>query len=97
MNKSELVEKISLMTHHTRKDTEEIVDGLFDAIKEALAVGDRVQIARFGSFECRRRSERVARNLHTKEQIQVPAAIVPVFKAGKALRAMVDKPVQEQN
>lgn len=79
------------MTNHKRKDTAEIVDGLLAAIKEALADGERVQLAGFGSFECRKRSERMARNLHTKEQIRVPAGIVPAFKPGKAFRVMVNK------
>lgn len=97
MNKSELIERVSLMTKHRKKDTAEIVDGFLGAIKEALSNGERIQLAGFGSFECRKRSERMARNLHTKERIRVPAATVPTFKAGKAFRAMVDKSGEEQD
>ena len=91
MNKKDLVEKVALMTHHTKKDTGEIVDSFLAAIEETLADGDRVQLVGFGCFECRERSERMARNPHTKERIKISATTVPVFRAGKEFKAMVDK------
>ena len=59
-------------------------------VAEALAAGDKVQLVGFGGFEVKKREARTGRNPRTKETIQIPAAKLPVFKAGKALRDKVD-------
>ena len=61
----------------------------FDAITAALKDGDKVQLVGFGSFEVKKRAARVGRNPKTKESIEIPASVVPVFKAGKALKDAV--------
>ena len=53
--------------------------------------GDKVQLVGFGSFEVKKRAARVGRNPKTKESIEIPASVVPVFKAGKALKDAVAK------
>ena len=63
----------------------------FDAITAALQDGDKVQLVGFGSFEVKKRAARVGRNPKTKESIEIPASVVPVFKAGKALKDAVAK------
>lgn len=63
----------------------------FDAITAALKDGDKVQLVGFGSFEVKKRAARVGRNPKTKESIEIPASVVPVFKAGKALKDAVAK------
>ena len=63
----------------------------FDAITAALKDGDKVQLVGFGSFEVKKRAARVGRNPKTKESIEIPASVVPVFKAGKALKDTVAK------
>ena len=55
------------------------------------ALGDKVQLVGFGAFEVKERNARVGRNPKTKEEIQIPASRVPVFKAGKALKDVVAK------
>ena len=55
------------------------------------AIGDKVQLVGFGSFEVKKRAARVGRNPKTKESIEIPASVVPVFKAGKALKDAVAK------
>ena len=62
---------------------------MFDGIAESLTKGDKVQIIGFGTFDVRDRKEREGRNPATGETITIPAAKVPVFKAGKALRESV--------
>ena len=57
----------------------------------ALKDGDKVQLVGFGSFEVKKRAARVGRNPKTKESIEIPASVVPVFKAGKALKDAVAK------
>ena len=63
----------------------------FDAITAALKDGDKVQLVGFGSFEVKKRAARVGRNPKTKESIEIPASVGPVFKAGKALKDAVAK------
>ena len=60
-------------------------------ITEALCKDEKVQLIGFGSFEVKSRSARVGRNPRTKEQINIPASKIPVFKAGKALKDTVSK------
>ena len=61
------------------------------AITAALKEGDKVQLVGFGSFEVKKRAARIGRNPKTKESIEIPASVVPVFKAGKALKDTVAK------
>ena len=62
-----------------------------DAITEALTQGEKVQLVGFGSFEVKKRAARVGRNPKTNATIEIPASVVPVFKAGKALKDSVAK------
>ncbi|NLZ92884.1 MAG: HU family DNA-binding protein [Firmicutes bacterium] len=89
MNKSELISVVAEKTGFTKKDTEKVVNAVFDGIGEALAKGDKVQIIGFGTFDVRDRKEREGRNPATGETITIPAVKVPVFKAGKALKDSV--------
>jgi len=89
LNKAELVAAVAEKTEFTKKDAEKAVSAVFDAISEALAKGEKVQLVGFGTFEVKRREERVGRNPQTKEEIRIPACNVPAFKAGKALKEAV--------
>lgn len=89
MNKSELISVVAEKTGMTKKDTEKVVNSVFEGISESLAKGDKVQIIGFGTFEVRERKAREGRNPATGKPITIPAAKVPVFKAGKALRESV--------
>ena len=75
----------------SKKEAEAVVSATFDAITAALKDGDKVQLVGFGSFEVKKRAARVGRNPKTKESIEIPASVVPVFKAGKALKDAVAK------
>ena len=91
MNKTELVAAVAEKTGMSKKDSEKAVNAAFDSITEALAAGEKVQLVGFGAFEVKERNARVGRNPKTKEEIQIPASRVPVFKAGKALKDVVAK------
>lgn len=91
MQKPELVQTIAQNTQMTIKDTEKVVSNLFDVISEQLAQGERVQIIGFGTFETRMSSARTGRNPHTGEEIKIPARKTVKFKAGKTLKALVDR------
>lgn len=92
MTKAELVVTVADQAGLDRKKAEKAVGALFDAIKQALIEGDRVQIIGFGTFENRERSARKGRNPRTKEEIDIPASKLPSFKAGKALKEAVNIP-----
>jgi integration host factor subunit beta len=91
MTKADMIEKISEKVHSlTARETEIIVNSIFDSIKDALSRGDKVEIRGFGSFRLRDRRMRVGRNPKTGAQVNVPAKKVPFFKAGKELKEFVD-------
>lgn len=89
MNKTELVSSVAEKTELTKKDAEKAVNALFASIEEALAKGDKVQLVGFGTFEVRERAARKGRNPQTGEEIEISAAKLPAFKAGKSLRDVV--------
>ena len=91
MNKAELIAAIAAKTEDTKKVAESSVNAFVDVITETLQKGDKVQLVGFGSFEVRKRAARKGRNPQTKEEIKIPASKAPVFKAGKALKDLVNK------
>ena len=91
MNKTELIAAIADKTDLSKKDAEAAINAAVEAMTEALAQQEKVQLVGFGSFEVKKRAERVGRNPKTKESIEIPASVVPVFKAGKALKDTVAK------
>ena len=91
MNKAELIAAIAAKTGATKKSAEESVNAFVDVVTEALQKGDKVQLVGFGSFEVLNRAARKGRNPQTKEEIKIPASKAPKFKAGKALKDIVNK------
>jgi len=91
MNKADLIAAIAAKTGETKKSAEATVNAFIDVVTEALVEGDKVQLVGFGSFEVRKRAARKGRNPQTKEEIKIPASKAPVFKAGKALKDLVNK------
>ena len=91
MNKTELIAAIAAKTGETKKDAEATLNAFVNVVSEILAKGDKVQLVGFGSFEVRKRAARKGRNPQTKEEIKIPASKAPVFKAGKALKDLVNK------
>ena len=91
MNKTELVDSIAKKSGLTKKDSEAALSAFIDAVSKALKKGDRVQLVGFGTFEVSKRAARTGKNPQTGEQIKIPAAKLPKFKAGKALKDLVNK------
>ena len=91
MNKSDLIAAVAAKTGSTKKDAEATINSFVEVITEALEKGEKVQLVGFGSFEVRKRAARKGRNPQTKEEIKIPASKAPVFKAGKALKDLVNK------
>ena len=91
MNKSDLIAAIAAKTGSTKKDAEATLNAFVDVVTDSLVKGDKVQLVGFGSFEVTKRAARKGRNPQTKEEIKIPASKAPVFKAGKALKDLVNK------
>ncbi len=83
MNKQELVKKAAAKTGMTQKEAGAVLEAALDAIVEAVAAGEKVQLVGFGTFESRKREARVGRNPKNGEPVEITAGTVPSFKAGK--------------
>ena len=91
MTKSELITALAARySQLTARDTDYAVKTVLDAMTQALAEGQRIEIRGFGSFSLSERAPRVGRNPKSGEQVLVPGKQVPHFKAGKELRERVD-------
>src|ERR1700716_4326443 len=90
MTKADLIEEVSQLAELTRKDSEVIVDTIFDSVVRSLRVGDKIEIRGFGSFRIRQRKPRTGRNPKTGDKVEVPAKRVPYFKPSKELRDLVN-------
>ena len=91
MNKAELIAAIAAKTGDTKKSAEEAVNAFVSVVTDSLKKGDKVQLVGFGTFEILQRAARKGRNPQTKEEIKIPASKAPKFKAGKALKDIVNK------
>ena len=91
MNKTELIAAAAEKTGLTKKDTEKVLNAALEAIADALAKNDKVQISGFGIFESKLRKARVGRDHQTKEPMQIPETNVPTFKPSKVLKDTVAK------
>ena len=91
MNKAELIAAIAAKVGGTKKVAEEYVNAFVDVVSESLVNDEKVQLVGFGVFETRKRAARKGRNPQTKAEIRIPASKAPVFKAGKALKEVVNK------
>ena len=91
MTKAELIEQVSEKVNGlTKRQTEIIVNTVFNSIRDTLARGEKLEIRGFGSFRIRSRRHREGRNPKTGTSVSVPAKRVPFFKAGKEMKEMVD-------
>ena len=90
MNKQELIDQVASAADMTKSDAASAVDVLLDTITGALKKGDDVRLTGFGSFVVTKRAASTGRNPRTGATVQIPAANVPKFKAGKALKDAVN-------
>ncbi len=90
MNKSELIAKISEGADITKAAAGRALDSLIDSVTTELASGGDVALVGFGTYKVNDRAARIGRNPQTGAEIQISAAKVPAFKAGKALKDAVN-------
>ena len=90
MNKTELIDAIAKETGLSKKDSEKAVKAFTDAVSKELKKKGKVQLVGFGTFETAKRAARTGKNPQTGDAIKIPAAVVPKFKAGKALKDAVN-------
>ena len=90
MNKTELIAAVAEKAELSKKDAEKAVKALTDTVAEALKAGDKVQLVGFGTFEVSERAAREGRNPQTGEAMKIAASKSPKFKAGKALKDLVN-------
>lgn len=90
MNKQELLSAMAEKSGLTKKDSEAALAAFIETVQDTLKKGEKVQLIGFGSFEVRDRAARTGKNLFTGEEMNIPAAKVPAFKAGRALKDLVN-------
>lgn len=93
MNKNELVRAVAdkIGNDISVKNVDAVVTALTEVIQSALQQGDKVQLVGFGTFEVKKRAARTGRNPRTNEPMEIPEAVVPLFKPGRILKEAVDK------
>ena len=93
MTKADLVEQVAdaVGPRVTKKDCGLVVDAFLDAVKDALAHGEGIELRGFGTFKVRHRKGRKARNPRTGKPVEVPPRAVPVFQPSRHLRRQVDR------
>ena len=89
MTKADLIDMIAAKRGASRSETSRIINGLIDAICRSLIDGNHIELRKFGTFKVRERRGRVARNPRSGDQVEVPAKLVPHFKASRELRDAV--------
>ena len=90
INKTELVAAVAEQAGLSRKDAEAAVKAFTDVVADALKNGDKIQLVGFGTFEVSERAAREGRNPKTGESMKIEACKTPKFKAGKALKDLVN-------
>lgn len=90
MNKTELVAAMAEQTNLSKKDAEAALKAFIDVVSEELKKGEKVQLVGFGTFEVSERAAREGRNPQTGETMKIAASKAPKFKAGKALKDMMN-------
>ncbi len=90
MTKADLVEEVTKVTELPRKESEMVVETIFDSIIQALQHSDKIEIRGFGSFRTRQRRGRIGRNPKTGAKVDVPPKKIPFFKPSKELKDFVN-------
>lgn len=90
MTKADLIEEVSRVVEVTRKESEVIVETIFESVVKSLRDGDKVEVRGFGSFRTRERRGRTGRNPKSGEKVSVPPKTIPFFKPSKELRDLIN-------
>ncbi len=90
MTKADLIEEVSRVAELTRRDSEVVIETIFESVINSLRAGDKIEVRGFGSFRTRQRQSRVGRNPKTGDRVEVPAKKIPFFKPSKELKDVVN-------
>ena len=90
MNKTEFISAIAEKAELSKKDAEKALKAFTDVVEEELKKGEKIQLVGFGTFEVSERAAREGRNPQTGETMEIKASKTPKFKAGKALKDMMN-------
>ncbi len=90
MTKADIVEKVYEKIGFSKKEASELVEMVFNTMKEVLEDGEKIKISGFGNFVVRTKNERVGRNPQTGEQIKISARKVLTFRPSQVLKAMLN-------
>jgi integration host factor subunit alpha len=96
MTKAEIVEQIYEKVGFSKRESADIVDTVFDVMKETLERGEKIKISGFGNFVVRSKRERIGRNPHTREAITISARKVVTFKASQILKNAVNRKAAQE-
>ena len=91
MNKTELVAAVAEQADISKKDAEKVLKAFVDVVTEEMKKGEKVQLVGFGTFEVSERAAREGRNPQTGKTMKIEACKAPKFKAGKALKDLVNE------
>lgn len=91
MNKTEFIAAVAEKAEISKKDSEKALKAFVDVVAEQLKAGDKVQLVGFGTFEVSERAAREGRNPQSGEPMRIEASKAPRFKAGKALKDMINE------
>lgn len=91
VTKADLIEEVIRVTELPRRESETVVETVFESIIEALQKNDKIEIRGFGSFRTRQRQPRIGRNPKTGTRVEVPSKRIPYFKPSKELRDIVNR------
>jgi integration host factor subunit beta len=95
LTKADLIEEVLRISELPRKESETIVETIFESIIDALQKGDKIEIRGFGSFRTRQRRGRIGRNPKTGAKVDVPPKKIPFFKPSKELKDFVNNSVDQ--
>ncbi len=91
MTKAQIIDAVVAKADFKKKDAEAAVNAVFEAVTESLAKGEKVQVVGFGTFEVKERAARTGINPRTKKAIKIAASKTLSFKAGKAMKELLNK------
>lgn len=95
MTKADIIEQIYEKVGFSKKESAEIVELVFDTMKETLERGEKIKVSGFGNFVVRRKRPRIGRNPQTGEEIEISARRVLTFRPSQVLKSMLNKPQPE--
>lgn len=96
MTKADIVDTIASSTGLTKVETEAVVKGFMETVKEAMKRGEKIELRGFGSFKVVKRAERVARNPRTNEEITIPERFEPTLKISRQFMNEVNEAMQDE-